>query len=53
MRILEILEQVHSTGVVYNDLKLDNILMSDAKKMHESLSDVKLIDFGLCTRYLD
>ena len=38
LRLLQILEKVHRTGKVYNDLKLDNILVGDAKSTHASLS---------------
>ena len=47
------LQQVHQIGLVYNDLKLDNILVGDCHNSTESLADIRLIDFGLSTDYLD
>ena len=65
-RILTILKKVHKIGKVYNDLKLDNILVGSTKtiqpqsKEQSSLLEdedlfeqIWLIDFGLCTDYLD
>lgn len=52
-RILQIFEQLHNLGKIFNDLKLDNIMIGDAVSSPESLSTVKLIDFGLCSDYLD
>ena len=47
------MEALHSIGNIYNDLKLDNILVGDKDSAPDSLSDIRLIDFGLCTSYLD
>ena len=44
------LEIVHNTGYVYNDLKLDNIMI-DPHKNNDAR--VLLIDYGMATRYLD
>ena len=43
------LEKLHSIGYTYNDLKDDNICIGDPNKS----GMLKLIDFGLCSRYLD
>ena len=40
-------------GVVYNDLKLDNILIGDGTSSYASLSQIRMIDFGLITAYLE
>jgi serine/threonine protein kinase len=44
---------VHKLGKVYNDLKLENILIGDQNNSPKSLSEIRLIDFGLVTDYLD
>ena len=50
-RLIEMFECIHDLGLVYNDLKLDNILVGD--KNQENLHQIKMIDFGLTTPYLD
>ena len=61
--VLNILETVHWAGVVYNDLKFDNILLSYRQEMQrDSKSNstncfanvqLNLIDFGLAQFYID
>jgi serine/threonine protein kinase len=57
--LLSLLEQLHSSGFVYNDLKPDNIMFGFKSKLpldsSSTLSNVSvhLIDFGFATRYLD
>ena len=54
------LEQIHMSGYVYNDLKLDNLMTDhNCKLPRESkgenvFEDVKLtiIDFGFATKYV-
>ena len=59
---MNILEQVHGAGFVYNDLKLDNLLVDadtdikDVCKTDDDIFDminVNLIDFGYITKYQD
>ena len=45
------LEKLHSVGFVYNDLKNDNICIGNHNEQNPKL--LKLIDFGLCTKFLD
>ena len=40
---------LHSKGIVHRDLKPENILF----KNEDDLSDIKIIDFGLTTKYND
>lgn len=47
IKIIQCLEELHHTGFVHNDLKPDNVLFDD------KMLQLKLIDFGLCTKYLD
>ena len=42
IQVIKLLEQIHSTGYVYNDLKPDNILL-------DNLCNVRISDFGLMT----
>ena len=47
VQLLAILHKLHSIGVVYNDLKCDNICLEN----NADLQSIKLIDFGLCSKY--
>ena len=47
--MIEIFEKFHSTGWVYNDIKPDNFCIGFTDDERHVL---KLIDFGLSTRYL-
>lgn len=53
IRLIELLEKIHKLGKVYNDLKLENILVGDQNNSPGSLHEIRLIDFGLVTDYLD
>jgi serine/threonine protein kinase len=61
LQLLNILEQIHSAGYVYNDLKLDNILLGHGQKLPADCSygncfediDLTLVDFGFATRYIN
>ena len=50
--MIEIIEKLHETGYVYNDIKPDNICVGIYNKSNTD-HKLKLIDFGLSTRYLD
>lgn len=61
-QVLNILEVVHRAGVVYNDLKFDNLLLSYKQEMPKDFSSVvncfsnvqlNLIDFGLAQSFID
>ncbi len=55
------LESVHAAGYIYNDLKLDNIMVGFKNKLpkehneENALADASLhlVDFGFATRYID
>ena len=47
VQLLTILQKLHSIGVVYNDLKWDNVCLENNGDLHS----IKLIDFGLCSKY--
>ena len=53
INMVYLFEHLHRCGKIYNDLKLDNILVGDKDSSIESLSKITLIDFGLCSSYLD
>ena len=59
---MNIIEQIHNIGYVFNDLKLDNLLFDVGLDLQNLISTkeniferfkVNLIDFGFATRYLD
>ena len=51
IKLLKILEEVHTIGYVYNDLKPDNICVGKFNDK-ETLHRLYLIDFGLSLPYL-
>ena len=60
IRLLDILEQIHSAGYTFNDLKLDNILLDldcDVNDLASQDGDIfeknniNLVDFGFASRY--
>ena len=57
---MQAFECLHEIGYIYNDLKLENILIGASTDSKDTLDtndsskhQIKLIDFGLATRYLD
>ena len=59
---MNIIEIIHESGIIYNDLKPDNILLSFGQKVPDTNShnihddifenvDLNLIDFGLATEW--
>lgn len=61
LSVLKCLEKVHKAGYVYNDLKLDNIMVGFGQKLPQKYvdddaflnSDINLIDFGFSTPYIN
>lgn len=63
LKLLDILEFIHESGFVYNDLKLENITIGLSDRIPKRtqhpqdnlFQDVNfhLIDFGLASRWLD
>ena len=46
------MQTFHKTGYVYNDLKPENICLGNYYN-DEELHILKLIDFGLCSKYME
>ena len=60
--ILNIFEKIHDAGYIYNDLKLDNLMLCqdvDINQMKSGNDDIfentaiNIIDFGFATPYLE
>ena len=60
--MLNILETVHNAGIIYNDLKFDNLLFGYGQKLPKDCQNNKncfanmkfnLIDFGLAQSYIN
>ena len=52
-KILEALEAVHEAGYVYNDIKLENVMIQKCKDDSESDPKIVLVDYGLAMKYID
>lgn len=60
-KLINIIEQVHAAGYIYNDIKLDNVLLAYSDKLTEDcrhgncFKDVtlNLVDFNLTSSYID
>ena len=62
IQLINILEKIHRAGFVYNDLKLDNLLLdpdineeylfTTEDNIFETVN-INIIDFGFATPYLD
>lgn len=59
VHILNMLEQIHAAGYVYNDLKLDNLMVNlqcelpiDARRNVFKNMPLNIVDFGFATKYL-
>ena len=49
IRLIDIFERIHDAGLIYNDLKLDNILVGDHKSREDTTYQIELVDFGFAT----
>ena len=53
IRLINIIQVIHEAGYVYNDMKLDNVLIGDHKNKENTKHDIRLIDFGFASKYQD
>ena len=56
IQLLDSIKMIHQTRFLYNDLKLNNIVVGDAEELPnqtKSLHKIRVIDFGLAQRYHD
>lgn len=56
IQLLDSIKMIHKAGFLYNDLKLNNIVVGDAAELPDhsrSLHKIRVIDFGLAQRYHD
>ena len=51
IKIIDIFQNIHEAGFIYNDLKLDNIMIGYPDRTE--LSQLRLIDFGFADKYKD
>ena len=54
--MIESFKIIHEAGYNYNDLKLDNVMIGDAKELpghKDSLHKIKIIDFGLAKKFIE
>jgi len=52
IQLVQAIEQIHELGYVYNDIRLENIIMASKLKKDVS-SQIIIRDFNLITAYLD
>ena len=59
--MLNTLKSVHSAGFVYNDLKLDNLMIGYGQKVYKKTNgcsmfrdcSIHLVDFGFASKFVD
>ncbi|CDW73385.1 ck1 family protein kinase [Stylonychia lemnae] len=53
LKSMKQIEQLHAIGYIHRDIKLENILLKENKKVALSKLKISLVDFGACRKYLD
>ena len=53
LQVLDTIQIMHQSGVVYNNLKMEHILIGDSQFSEDSREQIKLIDFSLAKKILD
>ena len=51
--LLDSLSIIHNAGYIYNDLKLDNLVIGDAPGSTDNLHKIRIIDYGFAKKYVD
>ena len=52
-KLIEALQVVHEAGYVYNDIKLENIMIQKSKDESDIDPKIVLVDFGMAMKYAD
>jgi serine/threonine protein kinase len=52
-KLIEALQIVHEAGYVYNDIKLENVMIKQNKDETSSDLKVVLVDYGMAMKYTD
>ena len=52
-KLIEALKVLHESGFIYNDLKLDNIMIHRDSDSQDDDFNLVLIDYGFATEYLN
>ena len=52
VQLIKALEILHESGNTHNDLKLENLMLSDLKTGQEA-NNVVLIDYGFASKYIE
>lgn len=50
-KLLTALEITHDAGYIYNDIKIENIMIHSGKNKHEP--KLILVDYGMAQKYTD
>jgi serine/threonine protein kinase len=53
IKIINVLERIHSAGIIYNDMKFDNILVGNYKNNENTMHEIRMVDFGFASNYTD
>jgi serine/threonine protein kinase len=56
IQLLDSMRLIHQSGFLYNDLKLNNIVVGDAAELPDhtkTLHKIRVIDFGLAQKYIE
>jgi serine/threonine protein kinase len=52
-KLIDALQVVHEAGYVYNDIKLENIMIQKSKDDSTTDPKIILVDYGMAMKYKD